>query len=310
MAEGGARQAGDDRPKQPFLRYYDAPTTPLPRVSAESLAPPVPGPGARDKVRSAGRATGSRPGSQVGSRVGELPLRLMYTLAAALVAVVAVVVVFLVFSGDKPEVADGGQGAAAAPASPASPTPSPSPSPTPIVLPKVPASRPMPVFPGTGTAVASYVLDRKAGISYAKFGRPWTGDTLPPFASGQRAGDTELPLALIGSAPLPGAAPGALTSYDDYRKVAARAARWSLRYQPEGAKVTWTASQPVRRGMGWLLGYKATYRIDGEKHSAQAFVMVVGTGRTKPALLFATVPDDREELYRDLDMLSWTVTPI
>jgi hypothetical protein len=130
------------------------------------------------------------------------------------------------------------------------------------------------------------------------------------LAFAQKAGSARPPRALIGSGPLPGAAPGTLTTYADYRKVAAKAVRWSLRYQPTEGRLTWTASQPLRRGMGWLLGYKFSYLVGGKKHSSQAIVAVVGSGKKKPAMLFATVPDDREELFRDLNMLSWTISPI
>lgn len=167
----------------------------------------------------------------------------------------------------------------------------------------------MPVHPGPGTPVLSYVNDRKAGISYAGFGAPWREAELAPFGSVQRIGAARLPPAVIGSAPYPGN-PGTPTAYADYRRLAARAARWSLRYQPPGAKLTWTASQPVRRGMGWLLGYRIRYVIDGERRSSQAIVAIVNSGRSKPAMLFATVPDDRAERYRDLNMLAWTISPI
>ncbi|MEW9527222.1 hypothetical protein [Microbispora sp. NPDC049125] len=310
MAEGGGNPAGDDRPRQLFNRYYDAPTTPLPRVRPEDLLqapirqePATQEPGVRDRVRAAGRT--------VGRGVGDMPLRVVYTAGAAVVTVVAVLLVFLVFSGDKPEerervqeAAAGGAGVTSAAPS-ASPTPSPSP-----VLPKVPVSRAMPIFPGSGSSTVSYVLDRKSGISYAKYGTPWEDGDLAPFAFAQRTGAEDGVPALIGSAPLPGAAPGTLATYADYRKIAARAAKWTLRHQPQDSKITWTASVPLRRGMGWLLGYKASYRIGAKKHSSQAFVMVAGAGKRKPALLFASVPDSRSELYRDLDMLFWTLSPL
>ncbi|WP_285702276.1 hypothetical protein [Microtetraspora sp. NBRC 16547] len=77
-----------------------------------------------------------------------------------------------------------------------------------------------------------------------------------------------------------------------------------------GGSLTWTASQPLRRGAGWLLGYRVTYPLDGRQHASEAIVAVVGTARKKPALLFARIPDTRAELYRDLNMLFWTLRPI
>lgn len=334
MAEGGADPAGHDRQQEMVRRLYDPPTTPMPVVRPEDLA------AARDAVSAAGAedpvaasltapipaivpAERPSPGApsvrlaqertppfrSLGRRIADLPIRVVYTIAAALATVVAVVLIFLLFSGDRPEDTATAPRSAAVPAASAAATPAPSPSAAPS-LPKVPASREMPVFPGAGTVVASYVLDRKSGISYAKFGAPWTDGGLTPFAQSQQAGEGDAAPAVIGSLPLPGAAPGTLATYADYRRAATRAARWTLRQQPPGAVVSWTASRPVRRGMGWLLGYKATYRVGRDKHSAQAFVMVVGTGGKRPAVLFASVPDDRKELYRDLNMLFWTLSPI
>ncbi len=238
-----------------------------------------------------------------------MPLRIVYTVIAALGAIVAVVLAFRVFSGDRVDDPSPVPQAVVGRSSSANPSAGPSPRPT-VVLPKVPANKSMVIHPGSGTYVAGYVIDQKSGISYAQYGAPWKKAGMASLAFAQKAGSTRPPLALIGSGPLPGAAPGTLTTSADYRKVAAKAVRWTLRYQPPEGKLTWTASQPLRRGVGWLLGYKFSYRVGGEKHSSQAIVAVVGSGRKKPAMLFATVPDNRGELFRDLNMLYWTVTPI
>lgn len=232
---------------------------------------------------------------------------MIYTVIAALGAIVAVAVAFRMFSGDRVGAPGASPtGAERTPSTSASASPSPSPI---VVLPKVPAAKTMVIHPGSGTYVASYVIDQKSGISYAQYGSPWKKTDVSPFVFAQKAGSARVPRALIGSAPLPGAAPGVLTTYADYRKVATKAVRWTLRHQPTEGKLTWTASQPLRRGMGWLLGYKFSYLVDGKKHSSQAIVAVVGTGKKKPAMLFATVPDDRKELLRDLNMLFWTISP-
>lgn len=117
-------------------------------------------------------------------------------------------------------------------------------------------------------------------------------------------------MALIGSAPLPGTLGEQPQVYSDFRKLAGRAAKWTLRHQPKDAKFSWTTSQRTRNGVGWMLGYKLTYRVDGKKHTSQTYVMVVATGRAKPAMLFATVPDTQPALYRDLNMLFWSARPI
>ncbi|WP_067180900.1 hypothetical protein [Microtetraspora niveoalba] len=248
--------------------------------------------------------------------------RLVYTALAGAGTVVAIVLVFAAFSGDRPGAGPASlhQGrSASAPATGPAASASPSSSPAAVRLPPVPAALSMVVHPGRGTPAASFVVDERSGIGYAGFGPPWRAAADPaPFAYAQRAGR-----ALIVSSPMPGAVPQSLTTRAEYRKVAARAAKWTLRFQPEGASLAWTASQPLRRGSGWLLGYRVTYRVGGRGHTSEAIVAVVGTSGTKsaangggsgagkkPALLFATVPDTHPGLYRDLNMLVWTLRPM
>jgi hypothetical protein len=287
---------GDGEREQPFIRSYDAPTTPISRVDLEAL---------RALGDQSPRAKDADWDSPMPRRLGDIPIRTVYTVIAALGTVLAVVLVFVLFSGDKPEVEAVHQ---------AQPTPSASasasPSPSPVVVPRVPAARSMTVHPGANTPLTGYVTDMKAGLSYAQYGAPWKKSSGAPFSAVQRAGSVRLPRAMIVSSPLPGSVPGLLNAPADYRKLAVRAARWSLRYQPAESKFTWTASQPVRSGTGWMLGYKVSYLVEGERRSSQAIVAVIGTGRDKPAMLFATVPDTRKELFRDLNMLYWTVRPI
>ncbi|MCC5579823.1 hypothetical protein IMZ11_29780 [Microtetraspora sp. AC03309] len=297
MAEAG------DVPREAF-------TTPMPRLRPE------------DAVQAGQSPERHEPPAAWGfrDRGGGMPLRLVYAVLAGVGTVVAIALVFVVFSGDRPEAAPGpvhqGRPAGTPGASPSAVV-----SPTPVVrLPRVPAARSMVVHPGEGTPTAAFVVDERSGIGYAGFGRPWRKADPAPFAYAQRAGR-----ALIASSPMPGAVPEALTTYAAYRKVATRAAKWTLRLQPDGGTLTWTASQPLRRGMGWLLGYRLTYLVDGRRHSSEAIVAVVGTSGTsgtsgmsgtggrsgkKPALLFATVPDTRAELYHDLNMLFWTLRPM
>lgn len=237
-------------------------------------------------------------------RVGDIPIRAVYGIGAAIVTGIIVVLIFMLFGGEKtgdPVRVDAQAGGTAA--SSAAPTP----APPPIAVPPVPAARAMTVFDGPGTPIAAYVVDQKARLSYAQYGAPWAKTTRAPFSKAQKAGPGRQPQAFIGSGPVPVAVPASLATYADYRKLAAKAAKWSLRYQPTGSKFAWTVSQQARYNLGWLLGYKVTYVRDGRKHSSQAYVMVVSTSvAKKPAFLFANVPDTRKPLLRDLNMLFWT----
>ncbi|GAA0396620.1 hypothetical protein Acor_49450 [Acrocarpospora corrugata] len=275
-------------PRRPFLRSYDAPTTPLPKVSPEELR----------RLAFPEREPPPR------RNFGDIPMRIVYVVCAVSIGIAVVVFVHALGADDRPPgTVEVERAAQASP--PASALPSPSPSATPLTLPRVPASRDMTVFAGPGTAVASVVTDQKSGISYAKFASPWRSVKPDPFQFRQKSGD-----ALIASGPLPGADPGPLRDQADYRKIAARAARWTLRYQPEGSTLRWTASQPLRYGNGWLLGYRVTYQVEGEKRTSDAIVALVDADRDKPAMLFASIPGTMTELRRDLNMLFWTLRPL
>ncbi|WP_405144928.1 hypothetical protein OG589_44050 [Sphaerisporangium sp. NBC_01403] len=241
-------------------------------------------------------------------RIGDIPIRAVYGIGAAIVTGIVVVLIFMLFGGDTP-----GEQVRVSPAQGSGPAASgapPSPKPTPIAVPPVPAAKTMTVFTGTGTPVASYAVDQTAGISYAQYGTPWAKTTRDPFTSAQKAGTSRQSQALIGSAPVPVAVPRAPATYEDFRKLAGKAAKWTLRYQPAGSKFTWTVSQRARYNLGWVLGYKVSYVQGGKKHSSQAYVMVISTAKKKPAMLFASVPDTRAALYHDLNMLFWTARAI
>ncbi|MEV6983929.1 hypothetical protein AB0M95_22095 [Sphaerisporangium sp. NPDC051017] len=232
-------------------------------------------------------------------RAGDIPIRAVYGIAAAIVTAIIVVLIFTLFSGDKPERVPVTPAQAGGPASR---TPR---APTPIAVPPVPAAKAMMVFPAPGSRVTSVVADRTAGISYARYGSPWANTSKDGFSAAQKAGSGRRQ-ALIGSGPLPVAVPKPPATYEDYRKLAGKAVKWSLKYQPAGSRFAWTVSQKARYNLGWLLGYKVTYVAGGKKHTSQAYVMVVATGKKKPAVLFASVPDTSKALYYDLNMLFWT----
>ncbi|MFC4531655.1 hypothetical protein [Sphaerisporangium dianthi] len=238
-------------------------------------------------------------------RVGDIPIKAVYGIGALIATVAIVILIFALFSEDKPgdpvRVDPAQAGGPAVPSAPAKPTP------PPIAVPPAPAAKAMTVFPGTGTPIAAYVLDRAAGITYVQYGAPWAKTSKPPFSAAQKVGSAKRPQALIASGPVPLAVPKAPTTYDGYRKLAVKAAKWTLRYQPAGSKFTWTVSQRARYNLGWVLGYKVGYVQGGKKHSSQAYVFVVSApAKKKPAMLFATVTDAREALYHDLNMLFWT----
>jgi len=236
-------------------------------------------------------------------RLGDIPLRAVYTVAALIATIAAVVLVFTLFSEDTPQ--DGtvtrARAAEGSPTAEASASPAPSAT---LQLSAPPRSMALPRLPGKAATVTGLVVDDGSGLVYARLGKPWTKTSVKPFTAAQRAGSAaRAPRALIASGPLPGKVPANLKSDAQYRALAAQAAHWTLRYQPKATKVTWTASQAFSGGRGWVLGYRVTYQVNGKSRTCEAVVVVADTGKKKPGLLFATVPDTRKSQYRDLNTL-------
>ncbi len=237
-------------------------------------------------------------------RIGDIPLRAVYTVAALIATIAAVVLVFTVFAEEGPpdtvnanRAQPTGTGGTAAPSS-ANPDPA-----AVVRLPPVPRAQSLPTMSGTAATVIGLVVDDKSGFTYARFGDPWTKTTLAPFAVAQRAGTARTARTLIASGPLPGTVPAKLDTDAEYRELATKAARWTLRFQPAPTKVTWTASQPLSGGKGWVLGYRVSYQAQGKTRTSQAVVVVADTGKKKPGILFATVASTRKSQYRDLNTL-------
>ncbi|MFC7716689.1 hypothetical protein [Nonomuraea recticatena] len=287
--------------QEPYQPSYDAPTTPFQRVEVSSSAdqtmrvpmPPTAGPfrppPAPPRRGLVGRLTAS---------VGDVPIKLVYLIAAVVVTVLAVVLIFAVFSGDQPDAAEPQRADLSAPAAPA-----PSSAADEVVLTPAPESLAFPAMPGKASKVVGKIVDRRTGITYPRLGKPWTAKSFPPFAIAQRAGKVALPHTMVASAPLPVAADKP-SSLADYRDLAVRAARWSLRSQhPEGATVTWTGSQKLAVGKGWIVGFKVDYTFGGRRQSSQALAAVVDAGKSKPAMLLATIPESGKGHWRDLNSL-------
>ncbi|MCA2225465.1 hypothetical protein [Nonomuraea aurantiaca] len=243
------------------------------------------------------------------ARVGDIPIKVVYLLGAIIATVLAVVLVFVIFSGDVPK------GAQQSPrqVAPISPVPGGSASPRPsaagVVLPEVPKSLAYPDQAGAATLTVGTISDLATGISYPRLGVPWTAKSFAPFAIAQRVGKVAVPHTVIGSAMLPGATPKPKPAKSaDYRDLAVRAVNWTLRTQyPAGATIAWTGSQKVPVGKGWMVGYKVTYTVSGKQKTSQAIVSIHEVGKTKPAMLFASIPQSGKSHYRDLNTIAQNI---
>ncbi|MFI7126946.1 hypothetical protein ACIBQ1_14725 [Nonomuraea sp. NPDC050153] len=248
--------------------------------------------------------------------IGDIPIKAVYLLGAILATVLAVFLIFVVFSGDVPTNKQPVERVAPVAPVPSSGAPSGSVAPTatesPLVLPPVPKSKAYPTLSGTASVVTGLIGDTNAGITYPRLAAPWKAKSFPPFSIAQRIGKVAVPHTVIGSAMFPGDSPATKPSKDaDYRELATQAARWSLRTQyPAGATLAWTASQKIPVGKGWTLGYQVTYTFNGKQQVAQAMVTVVEVGKTKPAMLLASIPETNKKYWRDINTLVQRVRPL
>ncbi|WP_219469937.1 hypothetical protein [Nonomuraea rhizosphaerae] len=239
------------------------------------------------------------------ARVGDVPIKVVYLLGAIVATVLAVMLVFVIFSGDVPKTDVPVQRQGAEVATVPGPSGSPKPSSTAVALPAAPRSLAYPVQSGTPTVVIGTISDLATGISYPRLGRPWTAKSFAPFAIAQRVGKVAVPHTVIASSMLPGDAPKTKPKTSaDYRALAVRGARWTLRSQyPAGATLRWTGSQKVPVGQGWMLGYEVTYTVKGKAQKSRAVISVHEVGKTKPAMLYASIPQSGKSYYRDLNTL-------
>ncbi|TDD37317.1 hypothetical protein E1286_37385 [Nonomuraea terrae] len=134
------------------------------------------------------------------------------------------------------------------------------------------------------------IKDKRTGLAAPTLPRPWRTYGPAPFTSRQvlpPQRGTKL-RGMFVTCPLP------IMEQESPRDTALLAARWTLNHHPEGSKISWLASQPVKRG--WMLAYRVTYG----RHSSRAAVVVMDGGMSKPGLAFVTVPDSQRKHWRDI----------
>ena len=248
--------------------------------------------------------------SKVASGIGDMPIRVVYLFGAVLLTVLAVFLVFTLFAGDNPsgKPVQVEHGRTAVPSATASAKP----TSTASVLPKVPEKMSFATLPGKASVIIGLVVDKTSKIIYPRLGEPWATRSAPPFSVAQRVGEVTQPHTMVVSALLPVDAPAVKPKTSDgYRDVAVSAVKWSLRTQfPADSKITWSGSQALAMGKGWILGFQVRYLVDGQPKTAQALVAVVQIDGAKPAMLLATIPESGKAYWRDINTLVKGVRPI
>ncbi|MEU0564894.1 hypothetical protein ABZ297_05780 [Nonomuraea sp. NPDC005983] len=258
------------------------------------------------------------------SRVGDLRMRDVYRgLAVVAALAVAAGAVVLALPSRPDEAAAGPIAAPSAPPSSSAPPTTgptgPTAGPTTEPSPGAPTPRPIPT-PGTSLAPGYTAMealyadarvprlsgkvrrlhlratgkrfskDVRTGLLVPKLGKPWKVSGAAPFTSKQVL-PKERGKALRGTfvtCPLP------IDKQKSPRDTALLAARWTLNHHPEGSRIHWLASQPVKDG--WML----LYQVDYGKHASRAAVIVLDGGMSKPGLAFVSVPDTQRNRWRDI----------
>ncbi|MEV4107580.1 hypothetical protein [Nonomuraea sp. NPDC049695] len=324
MADVGDQVPSHDSPTTPFRKIVlpSEETVQIPRPPAQRLPaqqPPAQQPPAQqvpEQPPPASVLSSLPPIPDPPKRgIGDIPMKVVYLVAAIIGTVLAVFLIFMLFSGDVPankKAAELGPSVAPAPASAGSAAPAPTGTVSPVALPAAPASRTYPTLSGTASVVIGIVSDKNTGISYPSLAAPWKAKSFPPFSMAQRIGKVAVPPTVIASAMFPGDSPAKKPAKDaDYRALAVEAARWAITTQyPQGATLAWTASKKIPVGKGWTLGYRVTYPLSGKQQVAQAMVTVVEVGKTKPAMLLASIPEAHKKHWRDINTLVEQVRPL
>ncbi|GHE41728.1 hypothetical protein GCM10017673_50080 [Streptosporangium violaceochromogenes] len=252
--------------------------------------------------------------------------RLLAVFAAVLLVVVAVVAGF-VYSGSSdqpggepsgqvaaPSAATSSLGPGPSPESSASASPSPTGAPSPAAspqadqerklvlaaladprVPKLPRDRRLASLPGKKDRSKRRLRDSKAKVSLIRFGKPWKVFGASPFSTKQ-----VLPKvkgagvrAMLVSCPVP------IRAQENPKDTALLAARWTLNHHPKGARISWTASQPIKGG--WLLAYRVKYKVKGRPRLSMAAVAVTKVPDARPAMVFVTIPDAQRKRWRDIN---------
>ncbi|MER6948794.1 hypothetical protein ABT294_32715 [Nonomuraea sp. NPDC000554] len=268
------------------------------------------------------------------SRIGDLRMRDVYRGLAVLAALAVAAVAVVLALPSRPDEAAAGPIAApsALPSSSAPPTTAPSTGPTtapttgpttgPTAVepsPSDPAPRATPT-PGTSLAPGytamealyadarvprlsgkvrrlhlratgkRFYKDERTGLLVPKLGKPWKVSGAAPFTTKQvlRKERGKVLRGTFVTCPLP------IEKQKSPRDTALLAARWTLNHHPEGSRIHWLASQPVKDG--WML----LYQVDYGKHASRAAVVVLDGGMSKPGLAFVSVPDTQRNRWRDI----------
>lgn len=185
-----------------------------------------------------------------------------------------------------------------------------------------PQQKPLEQFAGSHSPVAGRVTDTSAGLSYAKFGKPWevAAPKSPMAAAGftgrqdvvtEKNGSTPIWWGRLMSTMLNSTDNGLYGGPGTEQKTAEQLAMlyetrlYGFRHQTRQVA---SQSLTVSGHQGWLVGYYLTYHRPKVKATGEIFtVAVVDTGRARPGVLFMSIPDTQKKLWPDFNYVLHTL---
>lgn len=145
--------------------------------------------------------------------------------------------------------------------------------------------------------------DRRSGVWLARLSKPWKIFGASPFSTKQVLPKVKgAPVrAMVVSCPVP------IQAQLHAKDTALLAARWTLNHHPEDSRISWLASQPIKKG--WLLTYKVKYKVKGKARFSVAAVAVTSGSASRPAMVFVTIPDVQRPYWRDVNTVVSSIKP-
>ncbi|MFI7537973.1 hypothetical protein [Streptosporangium sp. NPDC049376] len=170
-------------------------------------------------------------------------------------------------------------------------------------VPDLPRNKKLARLPGKAHKGKRLLKDRRAGVWLARLGKPWKIFGAAPFSTKQVLPKVKgAPVrAMLVSCPVP------IQAQRHAKDTALLAARWTLNHHPKGSRISWFASQPIKKG--WLLAYKVKYKVKGKARFSVAAVVVTRGSGPRPAMVFVTVPDTQRAYWRDINTAVSSIRP-
>lgn len=171
----------------------------------------------------------------------------------------------------------------------------------------------LPKFSGEPSRRIGRINDHRAGLSYARLGRPWRDGipfTTAGFSEGQYYVTEKYPggtwQATIMSGRMATKMPEYVGTYRWFRSAVTQASSVAGKYYPSDHRTLEVASQPIEVSgrNGWLVASRLYFHEPGLKATNELMVVVaVDTGRDDPGVLYISIPSTENKHLPDVHEL-------